>query len=82
MHPIVYVFLYRLKEINTKIILYNNFIFKKYLERNAGAVIHVHSLEAVKLCLLTPEKELRISDLEMIKVSYHVIYKNCIDKFI
>ncbi|XP_022180883.1 probable methylthioribulose-1-phosphate dehydratase isoform X2 [Myzus persicae] len=38
-----------------------------YTERNAGAVIHVHSMEAVKLCLLNPENELRITGLEMIK---------------
>ncbi|XP_022182459.1 probable methylthioribulose-1-phosphate dehydratase isoform X2 [Myzus persicae] len=38
-----------------------------YTERNAGAVIHVYSLEAVKLCLLNPENELRITGLEMMK---------------
>lgn len=43
------------------------------LERNAGAVIHIHSPELVKLCLLNPENELRISDLEMIKVNLIII---------
>ncbi|XP_060838768.1 uncharacterized protein LOC132920408 isoform X4 [Rhopalosiphum padi] len=38
-----------------------------YNERNAGAVIHVHSQEVVKLCLLNPENEIRITGLEMIK---------------
>lgn len=43
-------------------------------------MIHVHSLDVVKLCLLTPGNELRIRDLEMVKVScYQIItYKNCI----
>lgn len=44
------------------------------LERNAGAVIHIHSPEVVKLCLLNPENELKISGLEMIKVSLKYIY--------
>ncbi|KAF0758213.1 methylthioribulose-1-phosphate dehydratase isoform X1 [Aphis craccivora] len=38
-----------------------------YYERNAGAVIHVHSSKAVKLCLLNPENEVKITGLEMIK---------------
>jgi methylthioribulose-1-phosphate dehydratase len=38
-----------------------------FSERNAGAVIHVHSQEIVKLCLLNPENEIRIRDLEIIK---------------
>jgi len=38
-----------------------------YNERNAGAVIHVHSKEAVKLCMINPENEIRITGLEMIK---------------
>ncbi|KAL5239216.1 hypothetical protein ACI65C_006626 [Semiaphis heraclei] len=38
-----------------------------YNERNAGAVIHVHSKEVVKLCLLNPENEHRITGLKMIK---------------
>lgn len=38
-----------------------------YKERNAGAVIHIHSQEVVKLCLLNPENEIRITDLEIIK---------------
>ncbi|XP_025416433.1 uncharacterized protein LOC112687747 isoform X4 [Sipha flava] len=42
-----------------------------YIERNAGAVIHIHSPELVKLCLLNPENELRISGLEMIKGIYN-----------
>ncbi|KAL4148434.1 hypothetical protein QTP88_002677 [Uroleucon formosanum] len=42
-----------------------------YNERNAGAVIHVHSQEAVKLCLLNPESEVRITGLEMIKGIYN-----------
>ncbi|KAE9523457.1 hypothetical protein AGLY_016009 [Aphis glycines] len=38
-----------------------------YHERNAGAVIHVHSSKVVKLCLLNPENEVKITGLEMIK---------------
>ncbi|XP_025198464.1 probable methylthioribulose-1-phosphate dehydratase isoform X2 [Melanaphis sacchari] len=38
-----------------------------YNERNAGAVIHVHSQNAVKICMLNPENELRITGYEMIK---------------
>lgn len=48
----------------------------KNLERNAGAVIHVHSQEVVKLCLLNPENELKITGLEMIKVNknYEMVF--------
>ncbi|XP_060879667.1 methylthioribulose-1-phosphate dehydratase isoform X2 [Metopolophium dirhodum] len=42
-----------------------------FTERNAGAVIHVHSQEVVKLCLLNPESEVKITGLEMIKGIYN-----------
>ncbi|XP_001949266.2 probable methylthioribulose-1-phosphate dehydratase isoform X2 [Acyrthosiphon pisum] len=42
-----------------------------FTERNAGAVIHVHSQEVVKLCLLNPENEVKITGLEMIKGIYN-----------
>jgi len=58
---------------NGKLENWNFFFFTndilKNLERNAGTVIHVHSQEVVKLCLLNPENEIRINGLEMIKVS-------------
>ncbi|XP_048242388.1 methylthioribulose-1-phosphate dehydratase-like [Haliotis rufescens] len=38
-----------------------------YTMRNAGAVIHSHSKHAVMATLMFPEKEFRISHLEMIK---------------
>lgn len=47
--------------------------YENVLERNAGAVIHIHSQEVVKLCLLNPENELRITDLEIIKASIYFI---------
>lgn len=40
-----------------------------YRQRNAGAVIHTHSPNAVMATLLWPGKEFRCSYLEMIKVS-------------
>lgn len=42
-----------------------------FTERNAGAVIHIHSPDVVKLCLLNPENEIRVSDIEMIKGIYN-----------
>ncbi|VVC32689.1 Class II aldolase/adducin N-terminal,Methylthioribulose-1-phosphate dehydratase,PWWP [Cinara cedri] len=42
-----------------------------YTLRDAGAVIHIHSLEVVKLCLLSPGKDIRINDLEIIKGIYN-----------
>ncbi|XP_050437577.1 probable methylthioribulose-1-phosphate dehydratase isoform X2 [Adelges cooleyi] len=42
-----------------------------YIERQAGAVIHTHSPDVVKLSLLNPENEVRISGLEMIKGIYN-----------
>ncbi|XP_067210848.1 probable methylthioribulose-1-phosphate dehydratase isoform X2 [Linepithema humile] len=38
-----------------------------YLRRNAGAVIHTHSKFAVMATLLWPEKEVKVTHLEMIK---------------
>lgn len=43
------------------------------LERNAGAIIHIHSPGVIKLCLLNPENEIRISDLEMIRVNIYCL---------
>ncbi|XP_050534939.1 uncharacterized protein LOC126901982 isoform X2 [Daktulosphaira vitifoliae] len=48
-----------------------------YNERNAGAVIHTHSPEVVKLSLLNPENEVRIKGLEMIKG----IFNDELDRF-
>lgn len=61
---------------NQKCFIFLLIIYGKNLERNAGAVIHVHSMEAVKLCLLNPENELRITGLEMMKVSnnYEMVF--------
>lgn len=39
-----------------------------YKHRNAGAVIHTHSPNAVMATLLWPGKEFRCTHLEMIKV--------------
>lgn len=50
--------------------------YENLLERNAGAVIHIHSQEVVKLCLLNPENEIRITDLEIIKVSIYFLVNN------
>lgn len=44
------------------------------LERNAGAVIHIHSMTLQKLCFFTPENELHLNDAELIKVSSNIIY--------
>ena len=37
--------------------------------RNAGAVIHTHSKAALMATLLYPNKEFKVTHLEMIKVS-------------
>lgn len=51
------------------LIIFSLIAFLNKLVRNAGAVIHIHSVNVVKLCLLNPENELKISGLEMIKVN-------------
>jgi len=47
------------------------------LERNAKAVIHVLSLGAIKLCLVNPGNEVKITDSKMIKVRrkyYNIVF--------
>lgn len=44
-----------------------------YKHRNAGAVIHTHSPNAVMATLLWPGKEFRCTHLEMIKVKFNII---------
>lgn len=48
-----------------------------YRQRDAGAVIHTHSSNAVMATLLWPGKEFRCTYLEMIKViQVHFLIKN------
>lgn len=44
-----------------------------YRQRNAGAVIHTHSQNAVMATLLWPGKEFRCRHLEMIKVCFRLM---------
>lgn len=45
----------------------------QFIARNAGAVIHTHSKNAVMATLLFPGKEFVLSHLEMIKVYFYFI---------
>lgn len=45
-----------------------------YKHRNAGAVIHTHSPNAVMATLLWPGKEFRCTHLEMIKVKKFIYF--------